>query len=104
MAQSIIEIDIETDEQPAARCSNCGSSSIHEARVRSAFWHGDRLVVVEEIPAIVCDDCHEQYFDDGTIVALDLLRGQGFPEESARGELRAPIFALSDRTAAQDDA
>ncbi|MFN3746292.1 MAG: type II toxin-antitoxin system MqsA family antitoxin [Hyphomicrobiaceae bacterium] len=101
--QKIIEIDIETEEQLGARCSNCGSGSIHEARVRSAFWHGDRLVVVEEIPAIVCDDCHEQYFDDSTIVALDLLRGQGFPEESARGELRVPVFSLSDRTALQGD-
>ncbi|MCC6946184.1 MAG: type II toxin-antitoxin system MqsA family antitoxin [Bradyrhizobiaceae bacterium] len=104
MTQRIVEIEIETEEQPVARCSNCGSSDIYEARVRSAFWHGDRLVVVEDIPAVVCENCHEQYFDDSAIVVLDLLRGDGFPEEKARRELRVPVFSFSDRIASQGDA
>lgn len=103
MTQSIVEIEIETEEQPVAHCNNCGSSNIHEAHVRSAFWHGDQLVVVEDIPAVVCENCHEQYFDDRTIVVLDLLRGEGFPEERARGVLRVPAFSFSDRIASQDD-
>jgi len=103
MTQSIVEIEIETEEQPVARCNNCGGSNIHEARVRSAFWHDDRLVVVEDIPAVVCESCYEQYFDDRTMVVLDLLRGEGFPEEKARGELRVPIFSLNDRIASQGD-
>ena len=80
-------------EQPAARCENCGSSKIRTDRVRSAFWHQDQLVVVEDIPALVCDGCHERFYDDASIVKLDLLRGAGFPPEQSCGELRVPVFS-----------
>ena len=94
---SIVTIDIDVDEQPAACCTSCGSPNIRNAKVRSAFWHGDRLVVVEDIPAIVCDACHEQFYDDRTAVMLDLLRGDGFPPEQAKAELVVPVFSFGDR-------
>lgn len=101
--QSVVEVEIETGEQPAARCGNCGSEGLHGTTVRSAFWHGDRLVVVEDIPAAVCDNCHEQYFDDRTMVVLDLLRGDGFPTEKARSELRVPVFSFRDRIVPREE-
>jgi YgiT-type zinc finger domain-containing protein len=101
--QSVVEIDIEAEEQPVALCGNCGGPNIHEARVRSAFWHDDRLVVVEDIPAAVCDDCHEQFFDDGAVVVLDLLRGDGFPAEKARSELRVAVFSFRDRIGPREE-
>ena len=101
--QGIVEIEIETEEQPVARCNNCGSSEIHERRVKSAFWHDDRLIVVEDVPAAVCDNCHEQYFDDGTMVVLDLLRGDGFPDAKARSELRVPVFSFRDQIGSRED-
>jgi YgiT-type zinc finger domain-containing protein len=98
MASQSIEVEIAVSEQPAC-CANCGGTNIHVDRVRSAFWHLDRLVVVEDIPALVCDDCHEQFYDDTTAVTLDLLRGDGFPPQDARGELRVPVFSFRDRCA-----
>lgn len=77
-------------------CANCGGAELRPVRVRSAFWHDDRLVVVDGIPALVCVSCKEQYFDDATVVRLDLLRGAGFPESAATGELRAAIFELPE--------
>jgi YgiT-type zinc finger domain-containing protein len=64
--------------------------------VRSAFWHGERLVVVEGIPALVCGACHEQSYADDTVVRLDMLRGEGFPAGKARAELRVPVFSFRD--------
>jgi YgiT-type zinc finger domain-containing protein len=100
--QGVVELEIETEERSLPLCTNCGSQSIHTARIRSAFWHDDRLVVVEDIPAVVCDDCHEQFFDDGAIIVLDLLRGDGFPAEKARSELRVPVFSFNDRLGAEE--
>jgi len=80
-------------------CTSCGRSNIRAAYVRSAFWHDDRLVVVEDIPALVCDACGEQSYDDNTVVVLDLLRGDGFPAEQAREELQVPVFSFRDRLA-----
>ncbi|MEW6486544.1 MAG: YgiT-type zinc finger protein [Thermodesulfobacteriota bacterium] len=101
--QGMGEIDPQAGKQPGETCGNCGSDATHPASVRSAFWHGDRLVVVEDIPAIVCGACHEQFYDDHTVVLLDLLRGDGFPSESALRELRVPVFSLRDRTVRREE-
>ena len=88
-------------EQSSATCMNCGSANVHSSHVRSAFWQDDRLVVVEDIPALVCGACAEQFYDDTTVVGLDLLRGGGFPAEQARAELRVPVFSFDDRAGAK---
>lgn len=88
-------------QQSSVTCTNCGSADVSASRVRSAFWQDERLVVVEGIPALVCGACAEQFYDDTTVVGLDLLRGEGFPAEKARAELRVPVFSFDDRAAAK---
>ena len=84
-----------TDDAPAGQaCSECGSREIRPETVRSAFWHGERLVVVEDISAAVCGGCGEQFFDDQTVMLLDMLRGEGFPTAKASGEMVASVFSL----------
>jgi YgiT-type zinc finger domain-containing protein len=80
-------------EAPAT-CSLCGDGELRATRVRSAFFEGDRLVVVQDIPALVCSVCGEQFFDDVTAIRLDLLRGAGFPKEMSCAELTVPVFSL----------
>lgn len=92
-----IPIEAEADAPHALGCASCGSERLVGKAVQSAFWHGDRLVVVKDIPAMVCGDCHEQFYDDATMILLDLLRGEGFPEACAQAELRVPVFSLRDR-------
>jgi YgiT-type zinc finger domain-containing protein len=93
---------MDSDQPITERCSNCGSANLRTKRTRSAFWHDDRLVVVEDVPAIVCDNCHEQFYDDNTVVILDLLRGEGYPPEKARRELRVPVFSFDDRLPSEE--
>ncbi len=88
-------------QQSSVTCANCGSADVRIRHVRSAFWQDDRLVVVEDIPALVCGACAEQFYDDTTVVGLDLLRGEGFPADKARAELRVPVFSFGDRTASK---
>ncbi len=68
-------------------------------RVRSAFWEGERLVVIEDIPALVCPDCREQFYDEATTMVLDLLRGDGFPEAKASSVMSVPVFSFGERMA-----
>lgn len=98
-AQAQDKQDQDKQDQVIASCANCHSATVHVAEVRSAFWHDGRLVVVEDIPALVCEACGEQSYDDNTVVVLDLLRGDGFPQERARAELRVPVFSFRDRCA-----
>jgi YgiT-type zinc finger domain-containing protein len=89
------------EQQSPITCANCGSVNVSIRHVRSAFWQDDRLVVVEDIPALVCGACAEQFYDDATVVGLDLLRGGGFPAEEARTELRVPVFSFAEWAAAK---
>jgi YgiT-type zinc finger domain-containing protein len=77
-------------------CTNCGGTDVQPAQVRSAFWHDERLVVVEDIPALLCRACGEQFYDDATVVVLDLLRGDGFQEAKARSQVTVPVFSFRD--------
>ncbi|HMK69475.1 MAG TPA: YgiT-type zinc finger protein [Xanthobacteraceae bacterium] len=86
----------DVDLEQVGPCTHCQSPTLKVARVRSAFWHDDRLVVIEDVPALVCEACGEQYYDDNTVVALDLLRGDGFPAERAVKELRVPVFSFAN--------
>lgn len=84
----------EPDMTAGETCSQCGRAELRPETVRSAFWHDDRLVVVEDIPALVCGSCKERFFDDTATVLIDRLRGEGFPPDQARSELRVPVFSL----------
>lgn len=79
-----------------AKCTNCGADDVRPTEASSAFFHEGRLVLVQDIPALQCCSCGEQYYDDATIVAIDLLRGRGFDESEARGYLTVPVFSLSE--------
>ena len=75
-------------------CTSCGKGRLARDRVRTALWHGRRLVVVEDIPALVCDRCGERFYDDDTALALDRMRGPGFPPQRALHHLEVPVFAF----------
>jgi YgiT-type zinc finger domain-containing protein len=93
--QVTVDVEVDSDQQQLGLCSHCQSPKLRAARVQSAFWHDDRLVVIEDVPALVCDACGEQYYDDNTVVMLDLLRGNGFPAEQAVREVRVPVFSFA---------
>ena len=92
---------MDSEQQSSVTCMNCGSANVRMSLARSAFWQDDRLVVVEDIPTLVCGACAEQFYEDTTVVEIDLLRGEGFPTEKARAELRVPVFSFGDRAAAK---
>lgn len=95
---------MDTETRSSITCTNCGSADVQPGLVRSAFWQDERLVVVEGIPALVCGACSEQFYDDSTVVGLDLLRGEGFPAENATAELRVAVFTFGDRARAKSGA
>jgi YgiT-type zinc finger domain-containing protein len=65
--------------------------------VRTAVWQGDRLAVIEDVPAHVCRSCMEQFYDDDVSDAMRRLTEDGFPEEAATREIRVRVFSLKGR-------
>ena len=65
--------------------------------MRTAIWQGDRVAIVEDIPALVCGQCSEQFYDDPVSDALRRLAEDGFPAHAATSELVVPVFSLKGR-------
>ncbi len=67
------------------------------ATVKTAIWREERLFVVEDIPAQVCDSCMEQFYDEETTDALRRLTEEGFSSVEPAREILVPIFSLAGR-------
>jgi YgiT-type zinc finger domain-containing protein len=84
--------------QASALCPRC-NAALTATTVRSSFWQGDRVAIVENIPAHVCSTCVEQFYDDDVSEALRRLAEEGFPSEKAAREILVPVFTLEGRLA-----
>jgi len=65
--------------------------------VRTAIWQNDRLAVVEDIPAYVCNACVEQFYDEDVSEALRRLGEEGFPAAAAKKTILVAVFSLAGR-------
>jgi len=77
-------------------CPRCGEE-MTASTVRTTFWHDDRPAIVEDIPALVCGTCMEQFYDEDVSDALRRLAEEGFPAEAAEKEIPVPVFSLRKR-------
>ena len=59
------------------------------------LWEEEKLVVVEDIPARVCKNCMEQFYDEVTRLRIDKLKDTKFPVEEAKQVIKVPIFSLA---------
>jgi len=83
-----------TAQAPASggACPGCGGVVVRSS-VSTALWEGDALAVVRDVPALVCPSCHERYFEDDTVMRLDLMRARGFSGQQAAEHLNVPVYA-----------
>ncbi len=72
-------------------CYFCGHGQLVEKRVTLDVRRGDRLTVVEEVPARVCDSCGEQYFSAEVSRKLDRLLAEARPDRT----IEVPVCRLA---------
>ena len=72
-------------------CDRCPDHALQPATIRTAFWQGDGLVVVQGIPAMACPQCGTEYLDDATVVRLDRLRAGNFRDCMQAAPLLVPV-------------
>ena len=75
-------------------CPRC-DQLMRPALVKTAIWHEDRLSVVEDIPAYLCDTCVEQYYDDTATERLRTLTENGFSDLAIHREILVPVYSLA---------
>ncbi len=96
MTPTAIDLEAHAVEQ---ECPQCGSASLRRDEVSSAIWNGERLVVVDAIPALLCGACGERFYADETVMQLDLLQGEGYPEDRATRFLTVPVIPFAASSA-----
>ena len=87
------EMEEDRPSQGAFLCRYCESPT-HEDVVKSALWTAGGLVAIEDVPARVCRQCKEHFYDDETSRKITKLTQAGFPAEKARREIPAHVFSL----------
>jgi YgiT-type zinc finger domain-containing protein len=70
---------------------------LREGQVRTAIWKEDRLIVVEDIPALICDACLEQFYDDDVADALRRLTLDEFADAVPKRTETVPVYSLEGR-------
>lgn len=75
-------------------CPQC-DKEMRSALVKSAIWHKERLFVVEDIPAYVCDSCIEQFYDPAATDVLRTWMAEDFASVEAVREMLVPVFTVA---------
>jgi len=76
-------------------CRYCESATV-EQTVNSVFWVDGGLIAIENIPARVCQQCREQFYDDQTIEKMTTLGKRGFVPGTARRDVLVSVFSLAN--------
>jgi YgiT-type zinc finger domain-containing protein len=64
---------------------------------KTTIWIEDRVFLLEDVPALVCDSCVEQFYDDDTTDAIRRLTEEGFPLTEVKREVLVPVVSLIAR-------
>jgi len=71
---------------------HCCGGTPELGRVSAENWWGEQPARVENVPAWVCRDCGEQYFDAATCRSLDELRSS---PPKAGPFLEVPVYVFA---------
>lgn len=59
-------------------------------------------MVVENVPAHVCHECEEQYYDDQIGAKILELANKGFPKDKMVREITVPVYSIDDAARADE--
>lgn len=79
--------------QDQHRCDYCDTETIND-RVQLCLWEDGQPVIIEDIPARVCNNCYEQYYDEITQFKVQQLRMGGLSKSDADKVIEVPIFSF----------
>ncbi|AGL00735.1 type II toxin-antitoxin system MqsA family antitoxin [Desulfoscipio gibsoniae] len=72
------------------KCFQCGSSTVKKF-ITAENWWGNSLALVENVPAWVCENCGEQYFDAEVVKELDKMKDK---QLKAKRFIQVPVYGF----------
>lgn len=89
----------ETTSQPVP--CKCGYM-LRAGEAKTVLWVQDQMILVENIPAMICDGCGEQYYDDEITEGLLRLTEQTFPWAEKVRDITVPVYTIKRRERAPE--
>jgi len=71
------------------KCSVCHSNTFLK-NIRYTQWYQDELIMVENVPAEVCQNCGEEYFSPNTVDKIQKV----IEQHHASKTIKVPVFQL----------
>jgi YgiT-type zinc finger domain-containing protein len=78
---------------PYHSCAACDGRT-EARRVSLPLWTFRGLILIEDVPAEVCEECGEQSYDEDTGAAIGRLVHEGYPKSRVHHEISVPVFAM----------
>jgi YgiT-type zinc finger domain-containing protein len=85
--------------QTSLRCKYCGCET-DEGVIKAAHWTERGLIVIEDIPAQMCQGCGEQFFEQELVEKI--RKALTYPTTKAKRQIRVPVYSLEPVIANQD--
>lgn len=73
-------------------CYFCRKGILENKKVTVDFRWGDKLIVIEEVPAKVCNECGEKYYSSEVSKQMEKIAIEGKEEEI----IEVPLVRLSE--------
>ena len=74
------------------KCAIC-NGNLKKKLVKLELWVESELVIVEDIPSDICNQCGEKYISAEVSKKIDKLLGQ---RSKAKKKLEVPVLTLGD--------
>lgn len=81
--------------QEGTACPFCGGSTRADVG-RMALMIDDRVIVIDDVPARICDGCFEQFYDEHVLFKVDQARGKRLAGVAPRETIETPVYAWDD--------
>jgi YgiT-type zinc finger domain-containing protein len=80
------------------RCRYCGYDTYKDF-IKAVFWRGNRLIVIEDISARLCERCGEQFLDEQVTQKIEkLLKNPGAESR----QIQVSVYDISELESAEE--
>ena len=99
--QVIESAGINENHQGSLLCKYCKSETVEDV-IKSVFWLDGEPIVLENIPARVCQRCGQQFYDVETAERITALKKSRCGAAMVSKSILVPVFSLTDVRCLQD--
>lgn len=77
------------------KCPYCGKSTYADIG-NLTLTISDKLVIIEDVPALVCKGCMEQFFGEDILAKVERLRGDGLAAAEPKKIIQVPVYSWEE--------